>query len=412
MVSRLSQNKPQAASTLGSESMVTEQERPGPSKEQPAPAGKQQGHDAAAGTQTIVGCALLPKKVMSVENVLFVLPSGLANHRIRPQVTRVRWGGTAAANASAPSLSCPAGQVARYLTQRMLQTAADNNIQIKQIDYTQPLEPQGPFHVIIHKLRPNPGTGLRRMPSAAACGVPHRCTAHTLGVISLPTCTPAHPKTADLRPVAVCCPSLCPPADWEQQLRQYVSNHPETVVVDRIDKIRQLHNRATMLRPLQGDGVVLQQPVSPTHCSTCALPHPGGINSSSGSSGGQVVLVQAPLQVEIAEGTTEAEAQAALAAAGLAPPLLCKPLWTDGRDGSHKLAVLHDLEALGRLLRGAVCNEFKPPLVVQQFVEHGGVLFKVGGWAAGWVAASPVGGLSGAVSCAVCSTFSALKQEV
>lgn len=92
----------------------------------------------------------------------------------------------------------------------------------------------------------------------------------------------------------------------------------------------------------------------------------------------QVVLVQAPLQVEIAEGTTEAEAQAALAAAGLVPPLLCKPLWTDGRDGSHKLAVLHDLEALGRLLRGAVCHEFKPPLVVQQFVEHGGVLFKVG----------------------------------
>lgn len=90
------------------------------------------------------------------------------------------------------------------------------------------------------------------------------------------------------------------------------------------------------------------------------------------------MLVQAPLQVEIAEGTTEVEAQAALAAAGLVPPLLCKPLWTDGRDGSHKLAVLHDLEALGRLLRGAVCHEFKPPLVVQQFVEHGGVLFKVG----------------------------------
>jgi hypothetical protein len=89
------------------------------------------------------------------------------------------------------------------------------------------------------------------------------------------------------------------------------------------------------------------------------------------------VLVQAPLQAEIAEGTSEADAAAALAAAGLAPPLLCKPLWTDGRDGSHKLAVLHDLEALGRLLRGAVCSEFKPPLVVQQFVEHGGVLFKV-----------------------------------
>lgn len=89
--------------------------------------------------------------------------------------------------------------------------------------------------------------------------------------------------------------------------------------------------------------------------------------------------MQAPLQVEIAEGMSEAEAQAALAAAGLCAPLLCKPLWTDGRDGSHNMAVLHDLQALGRLLRGDVCHEFKPPLVVQQFVEHGGVLFKVRG---------------------------------
>jgi hypothetical protein len=91
----------------------------------------------------------------------------------------------------------------------------------------------------------------------------------------------------------------------------------------------------------------------------------------------QQVRVQAPLQVEILEGTSESDAHAALAAAGLSPPLLCKPLWTDGREGSHGLAVLHDLEALGRLLKGAVSSEFKPPLVVQQFVEHGGVLFKV-----------------------------------
>jgi hypothetical protein len=241
------------------------------------------------------------------------------------------------------------------------------------------------------------------------------------------------------------------------------------VIVDRLDKIRQLHNRATMLRPLQGDGILLQQvghkaqhgtaqggthasagwvqfvpstarlqadsalntahklwylcpyrtccavadfqyalinvinttavlPFSPPlHCplqpmapqQAAASQHTNSSPSNAARSTppqpqqqqqqqrGRAVLVQAPLQVEVAEGTSEAEAQAALAAAGLAPPLLCKPLWTDGRDGSHKLAVLHDLDALGRLLRGAVCHEFKPPLVVQQFLEHGGVLFKV-----------------------------------
>lgn len=48
-------------------------------------------------------------------------------------------------------------------------------------------------------------------------------------------------------------------ADWEQQLLQYVRDNPQVVVVDRLDKIRQVHNRATMLRPLQGDGIILQQ---------------------------------------------------------------------------------------------------------------------------------------------------------
>lgn len=120
-----------------------------------------------------------------------------------------------------------------------------------------------------------------------------------------------------------------------------------------------------MLTPFQGQGILIQQPQQQT------------LAQQQESQQLQQVRVQAPLQVEIPEGTTEAEAQAALAAAGLSPPLLCKPLWTDGREGSHGLAVLHDLEALGRLLKGAVSSEFKPPLVVQQFVEHGGVLFKV-----------------------------------
>lgn len=54
---------------------------------------------------------------------------------------------------------------------------------------------------------------------------------------------------------------------WEQELRAYVAAHPRVVVVDRLDKIRQLHNRATMLRPLQGEGIVLTQvgPLAPHH---------------------------------------------------------------------------------------------------------------------------------------------------
>jgi hypothetical protein len=47
----------------------------------------------------------------------------------------------------------------------MLQTAAEHSILLKQIDYTQPLGPQGPFDVIIHKLRPNLGA----LPCHALC---------------------------------------------------------------------------------------------------------------------------------------------------------------------------------------------------------------------------------------------------
>lgn len=87
--------------------------------------------------------------------------------------------------------------------------------------------------------------------------------------------------------------------------------------------------------------------------------------------------MQAPPQVLVPEGTSLQEAQRLLDAQGLAPPLLVKPLWTDGREGSHGLAVLHDFASLGRLLAGTVSSDLQPPLVVQQYVEHGGIIFKI-----------------------------------
>jgi hypothetical protein len=62
----------------------------------------------------------------------------------------------------------------------MLQTAAENSILLKQIDYTQPLGHQGPFDVIIHKLRPNPG--------ALPC--------QALAIVLADMTAPAHTKVA------------------------------------------------------------------------------------------------------------------------------------------------------------------------------------------------------------------------
>jgi hypothetical protein len=63
--------------------------------------------------------------------------------------------------------------VQRYLTPRMLQTAAEHKIVLKPIDYNQPLEPQGPFNVIIHKLRPNPSKQYQEAAASPAADCCH-----------------------------------------------------------------------------------------------------------------------------------------------------------------------------------------------------------------------------------------------
>jgi inositol-1,3,4-trisphosphate 5/6-kinase/inositol-tetrakisphosphate 1-kinase len=71
------------------------------------------------------------------------------------------------------------------------------------------------------------------------------------------------------------------------------------------------------------------------------------------------------------------EAEQLMLQSGMRPPLIVKPVWTDGREGSHGLAVVHDMVSLINLLKGSVQSSVKPPAVIQEFVEHGGVLFKV-----------------------------------
>lgn len=193
-------------------------------------------------------------------------------------------------------------KVARYLTPKMIKTASLRGVELCVIDYGRPLLEQGHYDAIVHKLRPN--------------------------------------------------------KEWERNLEEYMRYRPDTKVIDRVDGIRTLQNRATMLHPLQGVGISFKQP-------------------KGWSSGCRQARVQSPCQVEIPEGMSVSEAQVLLEEAGLMPPLLVKPLWTDGREGSHGLAVLHDMEAFAALLQGSVSSELKPPLVVQQFVEHGGVLYKV-----------------------------------
>ena len=74
-------------------------------------------------------------------------------------------------------------------------------------------------------------------------------------------------------------------------------------------------------------------------------------------------------------------AVAAVEAAGMQVPLVAKPLWADGREGSHGLAIAHDEDAIRHLVSpprpGHAASPFGPPLMLQQYVDHGGCLFKV-----------------------------------
>ncbi len=58
-------------------------------------------------------------------------------------------------------------------------------------------------------------------------------------------------------------------------------------------------------------------------------------------------------------------------------PLLAKPYFTDGRQGSHGLALIKNLEGLKRLVNGTGPPGVALPVMLQPFIEHGGCLFKV-----------------------------------
>lgn len=124
---------------------------------------------------------------------------------------------------------------------------------------------------------------------------------------------------------------------WRQILEDYREEHPEVTVLDPPDAIQQLRNRQSML-----------QYAANLNMSDCY---------------GKVGV---PRQLVITEDPTSIPR--AVAEAGLTLPLVAKPLVADGSAKSHELSLAFDQFALLKL---------DPPLVLQEFVNHGGVLFKV-----------------------------------
>ncbi|KAK9756542.1 hypothetical protein RND81_01G105000 [Saponaria officinalis] len=125
--------------------------------------------------------------------------------------------------------------------------------------------------------------------------------------------------------------------DWRHDLEDYRKTHPEVTVLDPPDAILHLHNRQLMMQ------AVADLNLSDTY---------GKVN--------------VPRQLVIKKDSSSIPF--VVTKEGLNLPLVAKPLIADGTAKSHELSLAYDQYSLQKL---------EPPLVLQEFVNHGGVMFKV-----------------------------------
>ncbi|CAL5385614.1 unnamed protein product [Camellia sinensis] len=133
--------------------------------------------------------------------------------------------------------------------------------------------------------------------------------------------------------------------EWRQILeveairfkQDYRRAHPEVTVLDPPDAIQHVHNRQSMLQDVADLNLC-------DAYGTVGVPR-------------QLVIKKDPSSIPDAVNR-----------AGLMLPLVAKPLVVDGSAKSHELSLAYDQYSLQIL---------EPPLVLQEFVNHGGVLFKV-----------------------------------
>lgn len=125
--------------------------------------------------------------------------------------------------------------------------------------------------------------------------------------------------------------------EWLNQLEQFLMQKPNVVVIDRPEAIERLHNRVTMLHAVNQ------------------------LKISLGFSVGvpKQVFVESPQSlIDSVESRS------------LSFPVIAKPLVANGSADSHQMSLVFNEEGLRGL-------KLTPPFVLQEFVNHGGVIFKV-----------------------------------
>lgn len=128
---------------------------------------------------------------------------------------------------------------------------------------------------------------------------------------------------------------------WIQQLRDFSSRYPNVLIIDSPDDILRLHNRVSMLQVVNHLQIPTREE-GQQHLSF-GIPHQ--------------VLVQDSQQLLSSDHHLLNFF-----------PLIAKPLLADGTANSHQMYLVFNQEGLKGL---------EAPLVLQEFVNHGGVVFKV-----------------------------------
>ena len=183
---------------------------------------------------------------------------------------------------------------------------------------------------------------------------------------------------------------------WDEEVVRYAESQPEARVVGRPELVKRVTNRGTMLdvvdelrvrgaRVSKPKQIVLPQGRISTTSNTTEdeEDEDGGLGAAS-ASGRCADSSSSLLSMEDDTGakttaSVDVDVRNALKqiqSAGLKPPFLAKSLVCDGSTHSHRVAIIHDEQGIECLYRGDVAG-IKPPCVLQQYVNHGGFLFKV-----------------------------------
>lgn len=123
---------------------------------------------------------------------------------------------------------------------------------------------------------------------------------------------------------------------WNEQLKEFCEKYPYVIVIDPPAAIEKVHNRISMLQ---------------------------GIEKLKIMEGNETVAVPMQIVMEKPDELTSPEVLEELKF-----PVIAKPLVADGSATSHSMSLVFNSKGLKSL---------KPPLVLQEFVNHSGVIFKV-----------------------------------